>query len=278
LGKIECFQPTSLNGGREVSPKDIENIVQKTMKKAKRQLSRATPGILAICGFNQSKTVIDNLKKSLTHRLAKTDRSDLCGVLLAMLGILFRRSKQGMQFTSTITIDFVSNPSYFGRVDIISDAATNDPTVVREPVTEVKTDDLISGNPIPRDVTQIAGTSESEKQNPIINIKEEKLRVIEAPAKSSRVVFDYQDTQPKIKGEGNINYLCGSCGALLVERAWKQSLSNIVLRCPSCQLYNEFDKINIPAKGIVGTIAFKEGEYHLTEVVKLKRGVCCFGL
>lgn len=276
--EIECYQPISLHGDGKVSPKDVEKIVKKAMKKAKRQLDISTPGILAICGFNQSKEVVESLKRLTADRLGKTDRPNFCGFLLAMLGIYYKKDDRGLHFTPTISIDFVHNPSYFGRVDIVSDVATNDPRLIKEPLTDLSTDELVSDHLIPHNAMQNVEIAEPKLENSMSNIREVRLPIIEKPAVSSRAVFDYSDVQPKLKGEGNTNYLCGFCGALLVEHAWKQSLSNAVLKCPSCHSYNELEKIDVPEKGIVGKIAFEVGEYHLTEVVRLKRGVFCFGL
>jgi hypothetical protein len=275
---IECYQPRILNGGTRVSARNVENIVKQSMKKAKRQLGRTTPCILAICGFNQSRAVLDSLKQITANRLRKTERQNLCGLLLVMLGILYKKDEQGVHFTPIITVDFVPNPSYFGRVEIESSVSTSDPKLIREPLVDIHTEDLASETKIKRTSMANKRTSEPETKNDAKGIREERLQVIEKPASTSRAIFSSADARPKLIGKGNIDYLCGTCGAILVEHAWKQSLSNIVVKCPSCQSYNEFPKIGEIEMRLVGTIAFEKGEYPLTDVVWLKRGVCLIGL
>lgn len=275
---VECYQPHILNGGTSVSTRDIEKIVKQSMKKAKRQLRKSTPGILAICGFNQSLHVLDDLKKICTNRLAKTERTNFCGFSLVMLGILYKKDEQGVHFTPIISLNFVPNPSYFGRVEIESRISINDPHRIKESLTDIHSEDVVAGSKVQSSIKVTEKPSESETRKGVGNTKEEKLRVIEKPTEISRAIFSFADARPKLIGQGNINYVCGTCGAILVERAWKQSLSNIVVRCPSCQSYNEFLKIGKIDVRFVGSIAFKKGEYPLTDVVWLKRGVCLVGL
>jgi DNA-directed RNA polymerase subunit RPC12/RpoP len=275
---VECYQPSILNGGTKVSIGDLEKIVKRSMKKAKRQLDNRTPGILAICGFNQPRAVMDNLKRISANRLGKTERSNLCGFSFVMLGILYRRNAQGTQFTPTISLDFVPNPSYFGRVEIVSEISTSDPNLIKEPLTDVSTEDMVE-NKIQR-ITAIndSPSTELHTEIKIAYTRKAKLQIIKKPAETSRAIFSFVDTKPKLIGEGNIDYVCGTCGATLVERGWKQSLSNVVIRCPSCQSYNEFPKTHEIEFHRVKTIDFKKGEYPLTDVVWLKRGVCLIGL
>jgi DNA-directed RNA polymerase subunit RPC12/RpoP len=275
---VECYQPHILNGGTSVSTRGTEKIVKQSMKKAKRQLSKSTPGILAICGFNQSRNVLDDLKKICTNRLAKTERTNFCGFSLVMLGIHYKKDEQGVHFTPIISLDFVPNPSYFGRVEIESRISINDPHLITESLTDIRSEDVVAGNNVQSSIKVTEKPSEPATRKGVGNTKEEKLRVIDRPTEASRAVFSFADARPKLVGEGNINYVCGTCGSTLVERAWKQSLSNIVVRCPSCQSYNEFLKIGKIDVGLVRSIAFKKGEYPLTDVVWLKRGVHLVGL
>jgi len=275
---VECYQPHILNGGTTVSTRDIEKIVKQSMKKAKRQLGKSTPGILAICGFNQSRQVLDDLRRICTNRLAKTERTNFCGFSLVMLGIHYKKDEQGVHFTPIISLDFVPNPSYFGRVEIESIISINDPHLIRESLTDIRSEDVVAGSNVQNSIKVTEKPSKSETRKGVENTKEEKLRVIDRPTETSRVVFSFADARPKLIGQGNINYVCGTCGVTLVECAWKQSLSNIVVRCPSCQSYNEFPKISKIDVQLVGSIAFKKGEYPLTDVVRLKRSVCLIGL
>lgn len=273
---IECYQPSRLNGGEKVTTKHIENIVKKAMKKAKSQLGGTAPGILAICGFNQPEEVIEQLKSATTKRLQETDRPNLCGILLVILGVMVKESEKGMTFTPTISVDFIPNPSYFGRIDVVSFTPTDDPNLIKEPLMDISTDALLR-----KQFTSGECRTEIFKHDtaPQVGVvKEEKLKVIEKPPANTRVIFYSQTFAPMFIGDGNINFLCGLCNTLLVKRAWKNSFSNIVIKCPSCQAYNEFQKIKEIKTQLLGTLAFLNGEYFLKNAVKIRRGACLVGL
>jgi menaquinone-dependent protoporphyrinogen IX oxidase len=108
---IECYQPKIFDGGSIVEQQQIKKVVKRSMKKAKRQLEKKTPGIFAICGFNQTRQTVENLKQMIVRRLQKTERSHLCGIIIMMLGIMCRKNKGGLSFTPTKTFDFVPNPN-----------------------------------------------------------------------------------------------------------------------------------------------------------------------
>lgn len=274
---IECYQPKTLDGGSTITQEEIRKIVKQSMKKAKRQLGKKTPGILAICGFNQSKTTLGNLKRTIASRLQKTERSNLCGMLVMMLGIMYQKGKEKTSFTPIKTIDFVPNPSYFGRVDIDVSTPEDDPRLIRRPLVDTSTEDIISQKidqlskeNVPSSVSLVKAITKS--------IIEERLKLIKEPAPMSRVVIYSKDTLPLFRGEGNINYLCGQCEAILVERAWKLSISNIIVKCPSCQSYNEFPKLKDAEHPIIGRIAIMKENYNFTGTVILRRGVSIVGL
>jgi DNA-directed RNA polymerase subunit RPC12/RpoP len=73
--------------------------------------------------------------------------------------------------------------------------------------------------------------------------KEIKLKVIPEPAPKSRVVIEaYKD-----EGEGEegmnaerVNYVCGNCNSILFENVIEGSLKDQVVKCTSCNSYNEF--------------------------------------
>lgn len=43
-----------------------------------------------------------------------------------------------------------------------------------------------------------------------------------------------------IEGEGNVSFVCPSCGFVIAKNVWKLSLLNVVTKCPSCQTFSEF--------------------------------------
>jgi hypothetical protein len=275
---IECYQPKIFDGGSTVEQQQIERVVKQSMKKAKRQLEKTTPGILAICGFNQTRQTLENLKQMILNRLQKTERSHLCGMIIMMLGIMCRKSQEHISFTPTISFDFIPNPNYFGRVDIDVSTPTDDPRVIKGPLTDVRTEDIFSQKIDQVSEVNIAGSASVTKET-AGGIVEQSLKLVKEPTPKSRVIiYSENNTLPFFKGEGNINSLCGRCRAILVKLAWKLSISNIIVKCPICQSYNEFPKLELPEHPILGTIAITKENYNFTGTVVLKRGASIVGL
>jgi hypothetical protein len=65
-----------------------------------------------------------------------------------------------------------------------------------------------------------------------------KAQIIPEPSAGSRTVID-QQTLPVAVSSGDVNYLCGSCGVLLIQGMVGSQPNNIVIRCPKCGAYNE---------------------------------------
>ena len=66
-----------------------------------------------------------------------------------------------------------------------------------------------------------------------------KLSIIPKPREGSRTVIE-SNVSPVFKGEGNVDYICGNCGAILAEKVRQGQIRNIVVHCPKCGQYNEF--------------------------------------
>jgi len=66
-----------------------------------------------------------------------------------------------------------------------------------------------------------------------------KLTIIPKPHEDSRTVIESK-VSPVFKGEGEVNYICGNCEAILAEKVHQGQIRNIVVRCPKCEQYNEF--------------------------------------
>ena len=66
-----------------------------------------------------------------------------------------------------------------------------------------------------------------------------KLSIIPEPPEGSRTVIESK-VSPAFKGEGEVDYMCGSCGALIAEKVRLGQIRNIVVHCPKCGQYNEF--------------------------------------
>lgn len=245
---IECYQPKALANGSMISSEEIERIVKKSMDKARRQLQDKVPGILAICGYNQTKTNFGNLRQKIENRLSKTTRPSLCGVLLTTFDIDEKIGKSEASLMPKLNFDFIPNPSYFGRVGIDTSMLQSSARSATKPITK--------------------------------STRLERLSLIEEPRPMTRVI-EYAEDQsllPFYKGEGNIDYVCGQCGTMLVESVWKFSISNIVVKCPSCQSYNEFPRLKDIEHLRLGTIGMVKNRYRSDGTVRLKRGICIVGL
>lgn len=269
---VECYQPNALAGEpKEIPGNVLDKIVDRSMAKAKRQFKKRHPGIMAVLAYNQSKTNFERLIRRITVRLDRTDRPYLAGFLLSNQGVLFRRSPEKISFAPILSVEFISNPSYFGRIDIVSES-TKTNTVYES----IKTDELL-GERI--DALSKRNARQFPKRLPR-KIKEIGLHVIKEPEPLSRTIIRSQEGKifPFFKGTGNMNYLCGSCHAVLAEHTWKLSVSNIVVLCPSCQSYSEFPKIPELKYPVKGTIAIEKGNYDFSRWVYLKQGVTIFGV
>lgn len=66
-----------------------------------------------------------------------------------------------------------------------------------------------------------------------------RLSIIPKPHEGSRTVIESK-ANPVFKGKGEVNYICGSCGAILAGEVRQGQIKNIVVRCPKCGQYKEF--------------------------------------
>jgi hypothetical protein len=153
------------------------------MAKAKRQFETKHPGIIAILSYNQTTKTIEGLKQKLTKRLDETDRPYLAGFVLLDQNILFEKKDKEISFTPIVNAEFISNPSYFGRIDIISESPDNGSKLK-------KTFDIIKTDELQRkiDATKITPMLRSIPQPSPRKIKELSLSVIEEPEPSSRTL------------------------------------------------------------------------------------------
>lgn len=271
---IECYQPEALSGKPlNLDNKEAENIIETAMKKAKRQIGDDKPGIIAICGYNQPVYNLRLLKQAAEKRLSKTERVNFFGVWLMTVGVIFKRQGRELSFQATRSAKFIQNPAYFGKVDIVVSEPTNHPNLVRDNLRDITTDALVSG-----DAGRELRDDEAQKTNTVkVSYKKAvKLKIIQKPGELTRSVIHGTGSKvpPLFKGQGNINYQCGQCGAVLAEHAWKQSLCNIVIQCPKCQSYNETSTI---AYSDFPTVKLTRGNFNFSDAVILKPGRCLQG-
>lgn len=279
LVHVECYQPGVLCGiPMDISTDKAQNIVRKSMEKAKRQLGNRGPGILAICGYNQSHQSLATLRQVAQARLQRTSRPNLCGIWFVMLGVVLRADKDTISFTPTRTAHFVQNPSYFGDVHIDAKVPADDPQLLREPLVDISSDSLSSG-----DISKLAIFT-SQPSVPCVPslpteatatppVRRKELTCIEKPRDLTRAVVHGAGSKvpPLFVGEGNVDYVCGQCGAILARNVWDLSISNIVVECPTCSSYNEFPRISQTG---CSKVQLKKGNFNLSDAVRLERAKC----
>ena len=272
---VECYQPAALAGEpKEVPEKKLDGIVEKAMAKAKRQFGKKNPGVTAIFGYNQPTGIFENLKQKIANRLDQTDRPYLAGFLVLAQSILVRNSNGGISFAPILRVEFISNPSYFGRIDIVSGIPDND-SKSREPPRSITTNEFLE-----KEIDSLARTLRPEPQALPRGDREMILSLIEEPEQLNRTIVNSSNREifPFFRGKGNIDYVCGNCHAVLAEHIWNLSLSNIVVLCSSCQSFNEFPRIGELKYPVKGTIAVERGIYSFSRSVILKQGVTLFGV
>lgn len=271
---IECYQPAALRGKpSKLNSKEAENIVETSMKKARRQIGSDKPGIIAICGYNQSAHNLKVLRQVAEKRLSKTERVNFCGFWLIMLGVTFRQLGDKISFQASRSAEFIRSPAYFGKVDIEARIPAGHPNLIKGDLRDLTTDALISGN-IEKELHHIETSLPNMVD--VSHVKVIKLDIIQEPKELSRSVIHGRGSKvpPLFLGQGNINYQCSQCGVVLAERIWKQSLSNIVIQCTKCQSYNETATLSLPD---YPTVMISRGNFYFSDAVKLKSGRCLRG-
>jgi len=58
------------------------------------------------------------------------------------------------------------------------------------------------------------------------------------PGTASVLIRSGKGTLPIIKGQGDVNYVCGACHTVICEHVERGQIINIVFKCPQCQAYN----------------------------------------
>jgi hypothetical protein len=273
---IECYQPERLADESIISQKELDKIVDRSMEKAKRQLPNNSSGILAICGFGQPKKKLETLKATIKRRLELTERPNLCGILTIFFSVLYGRSREGQQLTPMISVDFIPNSSYFGRLIISEDEVKGDPRLIKKPLKDIGEGRLLQK--VEEATEKKVSLASSEDNQVTRHSREERLGLIDKPPNASRAVMHSKVALPLFKGEGNTNYLCGRCGMIIAKHAWKFSISNIVVECPSCHSFSEFPELEQIALPLFGSVALEKGDYNLNEAIILRRGACLIGL
>jgi DNA-directed RNA polymerase subunit RPC12/RpoP len=230
---------------------------------------------MAVCGYNQPKVNILKLKQAFYEGLEKTPRLNLCGVVLEILGVLYRKTEGGFSWQPTITVEYIENPKYFGTVNIVFKMDEADPHLIRESLTQINTSDLMDGK-LSLNPSTTLRFSESTIKAPS---RETLLDIIDEIDKDRTILETKSNTlRTFFRGEGNINYVCGKCSRLLAENIWELSLSNIILKCPNCGLYNNISLVKNPPDPKLKKLACVQGENIVDAPIEIKRGIQFIGV
>jgi hypothetical protein len=74
-----------------------------------------------------------------------------------------------------------------------------------------------------------------------------KAEIIPEPAPGTRAVLD-QKALPVAVSSGEVNFVCGSCGVVLIQGLVGNDFGNMVIRCPNCGKFNDMmlTKLSVP--------------------------------
>ena len=80
---------------------------------------------------------------------------------------------------------------------------------------------------------------------------------------------------PALRGEGDVDYLCGFCGAIIVEAVGRGQLQQLSFKCPSCVRYSELPVEDGPgddgtARG-ADRLVFAAGVFKTTATITVPR-------
>jgi hypothetical protein len=190
--------------------------------------------------------------------------------------VLYRRIREGQTLTPIIYVDFIPNTSYFGRLIISGEEIKGDPRLIKKPLKEIAEGRLLQEI---NETSEIDVPATLAKDNQAARrSRQERLCLVDKPPNLSRAVIHCKVSLPLFKGEGNTNYLCGQCGVVIAEYAWKFSISNIVVECASCHSFNEFPELKPFALPVFGSVGLAKGDYDLYKPIILKRGAWFIGL
>ena len=124
--RIECYIPEALAGEpRRITKEDASRILNKTLRKSKRQLGSKRPGIVAICAYNQVPDYIGALKNVSRQRLSRISRHNLLGLIIFSQNIIMTALDGQLVFLPRLHFEFIGNHSYRGPIKFSLDDSHN---------------------------------------------------------------------------------------------------------------------------------------------------------
>ncbi len=138
--RIECYMPEVLAGEpRRISKEGAVRILNKAMRKARRQLESERPGIVAICTYNQIPEHLDTLKTVSRQRLSRKPRPNLIGLIVFSLNTMISALDRQFLFFPRLYFEFIANHYYEGPIKFSFDDSDNqhESTVTPVQITEL---------------------------------------------------------------------------------------------------------------------------------------------
>jgi len=65
--------------------------------------------------------------------------------------------------------------------------------------------------------------------------------VVPEPRPGTASVF-VSNSAPVFAGEGDISYMCGGCGTVLIAFVAQDQIQGLIFKCPTCGVYNQIER------------------------------------
>jgi len=284
---VECYLPKRLSGRPvNLSKGEAVKIMRKSMKKAKDQLNNSTPGVLAICMYNQPRTNLDPLRQAIRARFQETSRMGFGGVVLLSQNNLVTNHGETLIFNPIYHFELIQNPAYFMSVEFTSkdppEPAPSGPPP-RPPLEGIMIESIVNDIVVlRRELGNVEEAATLARNNEELEIprRVEKLTIVKEPNPEQPILTWINPNKASVffEGQGNVDFVCGNCANLLAKRIWKPSCSKINLLCPVCKLYNAFPDTYPLIASKTQNIGLEPFTYPFDNTVFVKRGVCLFGV
>jgi len=138
--RIECYMPEVLAGEPgPITKEEASRILNKAMRKTRRQLGSERAGIVAICAYNQVPKHIDALRSASRERLSRTLRRNLLGLIIFSQNVMISPLVGQFGFFPRLFFEFIPNHSYKGPIKFSLDDSDNEheSAVTRVRITEL---------------------------------------------------------------------------------------------------------------------------------------------
>lgn len=102
------------------------------------------------------------------------------------------------------------------------------------------------------------------------------LHLVEPPPAHGERAALKPDRNPALTGKGDLDLVCGKCGAVLARRIWPRLLFDIGIICSECGAFN--DTPSAVGGTVHGSVVYcPVGTYRLGSPVEVRKGVPMIG-